>query len=178
MRLSTPVLPEPVGRRTGSYGSGPPLRLLLLGDSSAAGVGAEHQSEALLGQLLSHLGKDYSVDYRLVAGTGATTADALAWLDTIASQFFDVVVTALGVNDVTAMGSKRRFRREQRQLLAALQQRFAGPQIVVSGLPPMQHFPVLPQPLRAFLGARVAAFSAAGCQVAAEFNTVFLPFAF
>ncbi len=178
VRSSTPLLPEPVGRRTGTYGSGPPLRLLLLGDSSAAGVGAGHQSEALLGQLLSHLGKDYSVDYRLLARTGATTADAVSWLDTIPSQPFDVVVTALGVNDVTAMRSKRRFRREQRQLLTALQQRFAGPQIVMSGLPPMQHFPVLPQPLRGFLGARAAAFSAAGCQVAAEYNSVFLPFDF
>lgn len=178
VRLNTPTLPEPDGQRTGSCGSGPLLRLLVIGDSSAAGVGADHQSQALLGQLLSHLGKAYQVHYHLLAKTGATTADALGWLDNIESQPFDVVVTALGVNDVTGMRSKHRFMREQRQLLTVLQQRFALPQIVVSGLPPMQHFPALPQPLRGFLGSRAAAFDAAGSLVAAEHNTLHLPFDF
>jgi hypothetical protein len=45
------VLPEPAGPRSGTLGSGAPLRLLILGDSSAAGVGVAHQSEALSGQL-------------------------------------------------------------------------------------------------------------------------------
>ncbi len=150
----------------------------MLGDSSAAGVGAAHQSQALLGQILRHLGKDYRVEYRLVARTGARTADALGWLDAIEPQVFDVVFTALGVNDLTAMCSTSRFAREQGRLLSTLKRRYSKPLLVISGLPPMQHFPVLPQPLRGFLGDRAAAFSNAGARVAAEHGAIHLPFDF
>ena len=46
VRRVTPRLPEPEGLRQGVEGSGPPLRLLILGDSSAAGVGVATQAEA------------------------------------------------------------------------------------------------------------------------------------
>jgi hypothetical protein len=39
VRLVTPRLPEPPGPRAGSAGQGPALRLLIAGDSAAAGVG-------------------------------------------------------------------------------------------------------------------------------------------
>ena len=48
-------LPEPPGPRSGVGGDGPDLRLLILGDSSAAGVGAERQEDALSGQLAARL---------------------------------------------------------------------------------------------------------------------------
>ena len=44
-------LPEASGSRTGSAGHGPPLRILIVGDSSAAGVGVDHLTDALPGQL-------------------------------------------------------------------------------------------------------------------------------
>ena len=40
-------LPEAIGPRTGIIGEGKPLRVLVLGDSSAAGVGVETQDEAI-----------------------------------------------------------------------------------------------------------------------------------
>src|SRR5689334_20066239 len=55
VRRVTPRLPEPPGPRAGLAGDGPPLRLLILGDSSAAGVGAPSQDEALSGRLVSEL---------------------------------------------------------------------------------------------------------------------------
>ncbi len=39
VRRVTPRLPEAAGPRAGTTGHGPPLRLLVLGDSAAAGVG-------------------------------------------------------------------------------------------------------------------------------------------
>ena len=102
VRMRTPRLPEANGPRRGQTGAGPRLRLLVLGDSSAAGVGVASQSEALLGQLTRALGCRYTVAYRLEARTGATTADALEILAHQGIGSFDVVVTALGVNDLTA----------------------------------------------------------------------------
>ncbi|MEM1270634.1 MAG: SGNH/GDSL hydrolase family protein, partial [Bacteroidota bacterium] len=39
-------LPEPPGDRAGVIGEGPALSVLIVGDSSGAGVGASHQDEA------------------------------------------------------------------------------------------------------------------------------------
>ena len=46
VRRVTPKLPEPLGKRSGVHGTGPRLRLLILGDSAAAGVGVSTQSQA------------------------------------------------------------------------------------------------------------------------------------
>lgn len=43
-RRETPHLAEPGGTRAASFDAGVPLRLLLLGDSAAAGIGAPHQT--------------------------------------------------------------------------------------------------------------------------------------
>ncbi|MGR3528415.1 MAG: SGNH/GDSL hydrolase family protein, partial [Sulfitobacter sp.] len=45
-------LSEADGPRFGQVGDGPPLSILILGDSSAAGVGVGQQSQALSGQLI------------------------------------------------------------------------------------------------------------------------------
>ena len=52
-RKRAPVLPEPAGPRQGCVGQGDgvELRLLIAGDSSAAGVGVAHQDQALAGHL-------------------------------------------------------------------------------------------------------------------------------
>lgn len=178
VRARTPLLPEPDGNRVGSTGQGRCVKLLVLGDSSAAGVGARHQSEALLGRVVENLSGDFTVGYRLLARTGATTADCLQWLQDSESEAFDVVLTALGVNDVTALRSRQRWIAEQTELLQLLQQKFSPQTILVSGLPPMQHFPALPQPLRWYLGARANDFSAALQQLSADLDASFIAFDF
>ena len=55
VRQRTLRLPEASGARAGILGQGLPLRLLLLGDSAAAGVGVSRQEEALAGQLAAQL---------------------------------------------------------------------------------------------------------------------------
>ncbi|HMY01436.1 MAG TPA: SGNH/GDSL hydrolase family protein, partial [Agitococcus sp.] len=76
----TPRLPEAEGARQGITGQGQRLRLLVVGDSAAAGVGAVHQREALVGQLTAELAAQFEVSWLLIAKTGFTTADLLAHL--------------------------------------------------------------------------------------------------
>ena len=113
VRRVTPVLPEAPGPREGRAGEGPPLRLLILGDSAAAGVGAPAQAEALAGQLASRLAPRFDLRWTLVARTGDTTRDALQTLATMPGERFDVVVTSLGVNDVTSGRSPTRWMADQ-----------------------------------------------------------------
>ncbi|MBK7660351.1 MAG: SGNH/GDSL hydrolase family protein [Betaproteobacteria bacterium] len=154
VRRRTPVLPEPEGAREGIAGAGPKLRVLVVGDSAGAGVGAPSQEKALLGRIVAGLAGRFHVKYRLVAKTGATTASTLAHLAKIPAFHADAVVVSLGVNDVTGDVGPADFIARQRQLHRLLREKFGARYIVVSGLPPMGSFTALPQPLRWYLGAR------------------------
>lgn len=153
VKRKTPRLPEPVMDHSGTTGSGPKLNLLLLGDSSAAGVGAYKAEDTLLGQLIKLLSKDYQLHYQMSAATGKTTADTLSDLKAIPDQNFDVIITALGVNDVTSQLPNKLWHEQQVNLITSLKQKFKPKLIIMSGLPPVGDFPALPWPLNSYLGA-------------------------
>lgn len=170
-------LPEADGPRSGTHGQGPRLGLMVLGDSAAAGVGATTQDEALVGQLRDRLARHHRVDWRLVARSGATAADALASLQAIDRFPIDFAVTSIGVNDVVARTPIRRFRNAVADIVDRLR-RDGARRIVLSGLPPMGRFPLLPNPLRAVLGARSVELDAVLAEVARERGAMHLGFEF
>ena len=147
-----PDLPEAPGEREGTVGSGPPLRLLVVGDSSGAGVGASSQDEALLGQVVSRLAETREVSYRLVARKGSTIPRTLRHLGTLEPEGFDVAVTAIGLNDVTGGRELGPWLASYARLVAALRERWSVRHVVSSGLPPVGEFPAIPNPLRWYLG--------------------------
>ncbi len=165
VRANTPKLPEPRGPRHGvtpeAVSEVPELGLLVLGDSSAAGVGAGTQGETLLGRLLQGLEGPLRVRWRLLAWTGATTKQMLAALEKLGDERFDLVVTALGVNDVTTGIGRKAWLKQTGELHRRLLERHGADLVVVSGFPPVGKFPALPQPLRGYLGARAEDFDAA-----------------
>lgn len=158
VRFRAARLQEAAGPRKGQAGQGPPLRVLVIGDSSGAGVGVPTQDEALAGRLVAHLAPHRRVTWRLEARCGATTATLLDRLGGMPAQEFDVAVIALGVNDSKNGMSRAQWRRNYHDLITLLQTRFGVPRIYASGLPPLGHFPLLPKPLRGVLGRRAAHF--------------------
>lgn len=160
-RRKTPVLPEPPGQRSGRAGAGPVLRLLIAGDSAAAGVGVDHQDEALCGQLQALLTPRFDLQWELIARTGHTTADLLECLHATPPRPLDVVVLSLGVNDVTGLVPLRRWMQQQRALATLLKQRFEARQVLVAAVPPMGQMLAMPQPLRWVMGRRAALLNAA-----------------
>lgn len=161
VRKVTPRLPEPPGPRSGEIGNGQPLRLLILGDSAAAGVGVETQTQALSGQLIQKLSGSYRASWQLWAATGRTSSQCLTLLESTVSETFDSVVISLGVNDVTSGVSLAAWQAQQQQLAELLRRKFRVERIVFTSLPPMHHFPALPQPLRHVLGERAKQFNRA-----------------
>jgi len=153
-RRITPNMAEPTGARHGHSGTGPALRLLILGDSAAAGVGVTTQDQALSGHLVAALAQHYSVSWRLLARTGDTSEQVIEHLNSLESQTFDVAMVSVGVNDVTGRTRDRDWRLNLAGIIANLQARFAVRHILFSGLPPMHIFPALPQPLRWWIGQR------------------------
>lgn len=157
-------LPEALGPRSGSAGQGPlRLRVLIVGDSSGAGVGVDTQAQALSGQLAQALAQRLGgqVQWQLLARTGQTSAAALSLLHTSAILPADVAVTALGVNDVSAGLTPRRWLQLQAQLHDLLRQRAGVRYTVHSAVPPLHRFVMLPQPLRWWMGARAQRLNAA-----------------
>lgn len=152
VRRVTPRLPEPPGERSGIKGTGPRLRLLLTGDSAAAGVGASSQAEALSGQLVQSLSKHFTVEWELVARSGLDSKGILETLQTVRAARFDVVVMSMGVNDVTGLMSPSEWNGWQNQLAQEIDRRFEPALLVHSAVPPMERFTALPQPLRWFMG--------------------------
>lgn len=160
-RATTPRLPEAPGPRAACAGAGRPLRLLIAGDSAAAGVGIDHQDRALSGRLAALLAPHHALSWRLVARTGWATADLTAHLRAVEVEPFDVAVLSLGVNDVTSALRVGTWLRHQRELVGLLAVRFGVRQIVLTAVPPMQVMHALPQPLRWVLGRRAAHFNQA-----------------
>lgn len=154
VRRNTPQLTEAAGERSGTVGNGSPLKLLIVGDSAAAGVGVSHQSQALSGKLVDELKQSHKLTWRLIAKTGRKLSHVLHQIEIAEGDNYDIVVISVGVNDVTAGTSPRLWRRQLLQLLNLIDVRFSPTQIILPMIPPMDRFPALPQPLRWYMGLR------------------------
>lgn len=168
VRRDTPKLPEPVGPRCGGAG---PFRLLIVGDSSGAGVGVEKFGETLAGHLIEGLGGASEVSWAVVAKTGWSTSSALLALADLQGPF-DLVVTALGVNDVTGGLPRDAAQKLHGRLLDELTGRLAARRVIVSTMPPIGRFPALPWPLRRYLGLRADEYDAALEEVSERYERV------
>jgi lysophospholipase L1-like esterase len=144
-------LPEAAGPREGVAGEGDAcLRLLVVGDSSAAGVGVADQAQALALPLAKEVAARLhgSVPWQLIAQSGLDTQEVIALVRRAKPQPADVAVAVVGVNDVTSQASASRYVEQLTALAALLPVR----RIVFTGLPPMHLFSAVPQPLRWYLG--------------------------
>lgn len=132
-----------------------PLRLLLIGESTVAGVGVERQEDALAGQLAGQLAQQLGrpVRWQAAGRNGAVAADCLQdLLPAVAGQQWDLALIVLGVNDTTHLTSRSRWRRNLQALIGQLQA--CSGQVMLTEVPPLGHFRALPQPLRGWFGLR------------------------
>jgi lysophospholipase L1-like esterase len=158
VRSRVPELPEPPGPRAGVAGAGDVvLRLLVAGDSSAAGVGAPTQDEALAAPLARALAARLggAVHWQLVAERGLTSEGVLRKLMHGHVHRADVAVVVVGVNDITHEIALRRALRARSEIAALLRTRAGVKHVVFAATPDLDRFPALPQPL-AWLGGRLS----------------------
>ena len=159
VRATALKLPEAAGERHGVAGTGQvALRVLIVGDSSAAGVGVGTQDEAFAGQLAQALAErtGAAVGWQLVATSGHTARDAARALAGATLARADLLVTALGVNDVVSQTRPALFLAALDEIHALAVTRAQVTHTWHCGLPPMGRFPLLPHPLRWVLGRDAA----------------------
>jgi len=119
-----------------------------------AGVGVSEQAAALPCQVASLLAQRLgrSIRWQLVAKSGIDTGHVLNLVNEHELQPADVLITALGTNDVLSQRSSRQFVASYQALIDEFLRRVGARCAVVSGLPPLHLCPAAPQPLRWYLG--------------------------
>ena len=168
LRRSARRLPPPTGEVSGSCGEGPAVHLLAVGDSIIAGVGADRQEQTLPLQFAQALSSRMGVriEWRSEGKSGLNLVGLVLAVAALEPGLpADVVLLSIGVNDVTGLSSARRWRRQLQLLANVIRSRWPRALVVFAGLPPMDQFPLPPQPLRFGLGFRAAAFDLIAAEV-------------
>lgn len=151
VRRTTPKLPDAALPWTGTIEGPNPLRLLVIGDSTAAGVGVDHQADGLVGSLAAELAvrKGRGIHWQAIGANGATARDLLTtFLEPALAEQHEFVFVSIGANDALGLRSRGAFARDIRRLLTALRDRNPDATIVMSSLPAFFRFTLLPEPLR------------------------------
>lgn len=171
-----PRLPEAAGPREGAVADiGTPLRLLVLGESTVAGVGAPVQEQALAAQLARALAArtGRAVHWQAVGKNGVTAAATRALLvRRLRPEPQDAVVVVLGVNDTLALRGPGRWTSDLRRLIAAVREKTGPAPVFLAAVPPMGEFPALPLPLRTVLGVRARVLDRAAARLAHQLPEV------
>lgn len=160
--IGTPT--ELAPRAGGSYGRGRrgqrPLRLAILGDSAAAGLGCERADQTPGALLAGGVARDLRrrVELDVVAVVGAQSADLDVQVAQATRQRLDAALIIVGTNDVTHRVALAASVRELTAAVRALRE--AGAVVVVGTCPDLGSVKPMLQPLRtvaARLSRRLAA---------------------
>lgn len=155
-RRETPRLPEAKGSPGGQYGEGTPVfRVLVIGESTAAGVGVSTHDQGLASQLALQLHErsGQTIAWHTFGVNGIRLGELNNKLANADLPEADVVLLSMGVNDTTGFTPRFRFRQQLLDLSDLLAQRYPGPVYLLS-VPPMHLFTALPSPLRNIMGWR------------------------
>ncbi|MDF1820116.1 MAG: SGNH/GDSL hydrolase family protein [Alcanivoracaceae bacterium] len=156
VRRDTLRLPEASGATSGQWGAGDPQRrILVIGESTAAGVGVDRHEQGLASELARALhDADGGVTrWHTVGHNGARLDQLSAGLAVASLPDADTVLLSMGVNDTTAFTGLAHYRGRLLRLREQLRDRFPAPLVLLS-VPPMHRFTALPQPLRLMVGWR------------------------
>lgn len=153
-------LPIAQGEPAGVAGAdlpGEPLRLLLIGESTVAGVGVESVDLALASCLAGALAERLRrpVHWRACGENGITAAQAHERLLPLGlAEPADLALLVFGVNDTTHLTTSRRWVQSLARMAEALKGQ--GCRVAFSAVPPLQHFSALPWLLRQLMGWRAS----------------------
>lgn len=158
LRARTHRMPPPQNRDKYDFkGKGEPLKVLVVGDSSAAGVGVERIEQSFAWLFPHYLSKRSGRAVRLrIAGMNSATSGQIRdfVVPHIRPRDFDYIALNIGTNDAKNFHRGNRFCANFGGLLYALRARFPGATIIWSGVLDLEQVPALPSPLNLILGIR------------------------
>jgi lysophospholipase L1-like esterase len=175
-RASIPRLPDAALPWTGALPGAELIRLLVLGDSTAAGVGVDSQNEALPGSFAHEFGDrfDRGTTWTAIGENGATSRDILErFIDEATTERYDVVFLTIGANDALGLRSRRAFARDVREIVRRLREVSPDALLLVSLMPRFDRFRSLQRPLRWNLALHAASLDDAARAAVRGLDRVF-----
>lgn len=149
------VLPVAGGETTGRAGNGgSDVKLLVIGESTVAGLGARTHATALTGQFADRLSErlQKAVRWTVIGKNGVTARRTIEELvPQIPNEKFDYILIGLGGNDVMKLSSPRKWRRDMTELIGILRERNPDARIFLSNCPVIKVSPAIPQPIKFIL---------------------------
>ncbi|HQU93691.1 MAG TPA: SGNH/GDSL hydrolase family protein [Pyrinomonadaceae bacterium] len=153
-RWKVGLLPEASDPAGTAGEGGESVTLLVLGESTVAGLGARTHELALGGQfakgLSERIGK--AVNWTVVGRNGVTarrTIDEL--LPLVPKEKFNYVLLGIGGNDVMKLSSPKKWRRDMLDLIGLVREANPEAVIFISNCPMIVHSPIMPQPIKGIL---------------------------
>ncbi len=133
--------------------SAPPLRIVVLGDSSVTAPGVEPLDAAWPRQIAQRLSDRFHVQLLSVAVGGSKTRDVIANQLGPAIAFApDIAFVSVGANDALRATPLNRFEREYRHIIGQLDRHVSG--VAVSGIGDLGSIPRLPALARSIIRIR------------------------
>lgn len=127
-------------------------KVLILGESTAAGVGASTQEFTLVGHLFQQLGQNFTLFN--FGKNGLRASQALSHFEENLNSIpgkFEGVLLFLGANDCFRLTHPGNYRSELEGLIQYLKGNFSPDWIYLADIPPVQVFPAFPKLLQHYL---------------------------
>jgi lysophospholipase L1-like esterase len=157
VRRKIGVLPDAQGEKRGVSGEGDEtVKLLVIGESTVAGLGARTHENALAGQFSRFLSSKINkkVEWHVIGKNGVTAKKTMELLvpQIPEDEKFDYIMLGVGGNDVLKLSSPRKWRRDATDLINFMREKYPEAVMFMTNAPAVHLSPVLPQPIKFLLG--------------------------
>lgn len=156
IRSSVPKLPEAIGTKGVSGAENTrSMHMLVIGESTIAGVGVETHAEGFAGTLADALATQWQtkIDWRVYARSGYT-AERIRHkiLPKIEETATDLIVVGLGGNDAFTLNSPWKWKADVDALIHHLRSSFGDVPILFTNMPPIKEFPAFTPVIKFTIG--------------------------
>ena len=167
--VAAPEIP----RAATTIGEGAELNYLILGDSTSIAQGGDYD-QGFAVNTAENLSRNHKVTYRNFGVSGARIADVANDQLQRSNDFKpDIVLIAVGANDVTHLSNIGNMKTEMLHIINTLRERNNNVKIVFTGAASMGDVKRFIQPFKWFLGQQTKNVNAAFEQIAKENNASF-----
>ncbi|TGL58969.1 SGNH/GDSL hydrolase family protein [Leptospira sarikeiensis] len=176
IRKKIPRLPEATGPDFGEIPGKKPIRLLVIGESTVAGVGISDYKSSLTGQIASVLSRKTGrkIFWQAIGESGITVKEAVQKFGSrLPQKSPDLIVIALGANDVLKLNTQKKWSSELEELIGICKNKYPKVSIFIAGVPPVGIFPSLPWLLRSILGWKARLLDQASSYISLRLQNVF-----
>lgn len=171
-----PQLPEATGVEGIVEMSGnQTFRLITIGESTIAGVGATTHETGFTGTLAAALTEQVhaSVSWKVYAKSGYTAKRVTTEIiENITEKPVDLIVIGLGGNDCFKLHTPKKWNTDVRELLANIRSKYTETPILFINMPPIKEFPAFTRTIKFVMGNLVQIFGKELEKVVKDFSNV------